>query len=146
MHLDLLPCRNARWHSHHNLLPGMVDEELLTRLDACRHLYAKEWHAPRKWVGCACQLALRLCAATTDLRFQVQRSRGIVSCNFEVKTADIPLRQQLPGPGETLVSARLARRGRGRLAHWVGIKEKNCCRQEGAPSARRALHRAPSLR
>ena len=46
MHLDLLPSRHARWHSHHNLLPGMVDEELLTRLDARRHLYGKEWHAP----------------------------------------------------------------------------------------------------
>lgn len=46
MHLDLLPSRHARWHSNHNLLPGMVDEELLTRLDARRHLYGKEWHAP----------------------------------------------------------------------------------------------------
>ena len=60
MHLDLLPCRHARWHGHHNLLPGMVDEELLTRLDARRHLYAKERHAPHKWVGCACRLASRL--------------------------------------------------------------------------------------
>ena len=48
MHLDLLPGRHARWHSHHNLLPGMVDEELLTRLDARRHLYGKERHAPHK--------------------------------------------------------------------------------------------------
>ena len=68
MHLDLLPCRHAWWHSHHNLLPGMVDEELLTRLDARRHLYGKEWHAP----------ALRFLAA------------GIVSCNFEMKTVDSP--------------------------------------------------------
>ena len=59
MHLDLLPSRHARWHSHHNLLPGMVDEELLTRLDARRHLYGKEWHAPHK-----CVRQRRICGST----------------------------------------------------------------------------------
>ena len=95
MHLDLLPCRHARWHGHHNLLPGMVDEELLTRLDARRHLYAKERHAPHKWVGCACRLASRLrvaavcgnasCVSSEQLRKEVDRSTPL---NFETKTAD----------------------------------------------------------
>ena len=94
MHLDLLPCRHARWHGHHNLLPGMVDEELLTRLDARRHLYAKERHAPHKWVGCACRLASRLrvaavSAATPDPAVPQ------ISCNFETKTADSQSWQEL---------------------------------------------------
>ena len=144
MHLDLLPGRHARWHSHHNLLPGMVDEELLTRLDARRHLYGKEWHAPHKWVGCACRLAStwRVAVVCGNDRFAVLGVRGPASgsfrCNFEMKTADSSQRARTAAPRtcEALVSARLARRGRGRLGHR-GTR-LNCCRQQRAPSARRA--------